>query len=145
MKKTYIITAITIIVLAVFGVMMILNKDNLFAPEIETATPSDETINAVSLFIGQGEGNSLVLAGEFREGMTAFDLLKEKAEELNLNLETKTYDIGIMIEAIGDKKNGEGQKYWLYYVNGEMPQVAADKYLLKVGDKVEFKFEASPF
>ncbi|MDP2946979.1 MAG: DUF4430 domain-containing protein [Nanoarchaeota archaeon] len=82
---------------------------------------------------------------EFKEGMTAFDLLKEKTEEIGLTLKFKTYDMGVFIEAIGDKKNGEDGKYWLYYVNGEMPQVASDKQLLRPGDKVEFKFEKSPF
>lgn len=82
---------------------------------------------------------------EFIEGITAFDLLKEKAEESGLTLKTKTYDIGILIEAVGDKENGQEGKYWLYYVNGEMPMVSADKKELKPDDKVEFKFEKSPF
>ena len=81
----------------------------------------------------------------FREGMTAFGLLEEKIKELDINIETKSYDIGIFIEAIGESRNGEDQKYWLYYVNGEMPMVSADKKELKAGDKVEFKFEKSSF
>lgn len=79
------------------------------------------------------------------DGMTAFSLLKEETERINLNFEFKTYDIGVFIEKIGDMENGEDGKYWLYYVNGEMPQVAADKQLLNSGDKVEFKFELSTF
>lgn len=81
----------------------------------------------------------------FREGTTAFGLLEEKIKELDINLETKSYDMGIFIEAIGESKNGEDQKYWLYYVNGEMPMVSADKKELKAGDRVEFKFEKSSF
>ena len=53
--------------------------------------------------------------------------------------------MGILIEAIGEKENGKDGKYWLYYVNGEMPQVAADKQILKANEVVEFKFEKSPF
>ena len=45
----------------------------------------------------------------------------------------------------GIEENGENGKYWLYYVNGEMPMVSADKKELRPGDKVEFKFEKSPF
>ncbi len=99
----------------------------------------------VSLIIDYGDGNTDSLQSNFREGMTAFDLLKEKTEESGLTLKTETYDIGILIEAIEDKESGQDGKYWLYYVNGEMPIVSADKKELKPGDKVEFKFEKSPF
>lgn len=74
---------------------------------------------------------------EFDESITAFDLLKKAG----LALEVKNYDIGIFIEAIGNKKNGQDNKYWMYYINGKMPMIAADKYILKPGDKVEFRFE----
>ena len=97
----------------------------------------------VVLAIDNGGGNLNTIAVEFKEGMTAFDLLKEGAEKLTLPLKTKNYDIGVFIEAIGDKKNGQDGKYWLYYVNGEAPMVAADKMEIKAGDKVEFKFEKS--
>jgi len=99
----------------------------------------------VVLIIDEGEGLAKEFKAEFKEGMTAFDLLKTQAEKFNIILKTKTYDIGILIEAIGDKENGRDGKYWLYYVNGELPMISADKKELKVGDKVEFKFEKSPF
>ena len=99
----------------------------------------------VVLAIDNGEAEPKTFKAEFKEGMTAFDLLKTKAEELSLVLKTKTYDIGVLIEAIGEKENGKDGKYWLYYVNGEMPMVSADKKEIKPGDKIEFKFEKSPF
>ncbi|MEK7080529.1 MAG: DUF4430 domain-containing protein [Patescibacteria group bacterium] len=99
----------------------------------------------VILIINNGGGNINTIAVEFKEGMAAFDLLKDGAEKLTLPLKTKNYDAGIFIEAIGDKKNGQDGKYWLYYVNGQLPVVAADKKEIKLGDKVEFKFEKSPF
>ena len=97
------------------------------------------------LVIDYGQGSSENLEAEFKEGMTAFDLLEEKAKEIGLNLEVKTYDMGVFIERIGEKKNGDDGKYWLYYLNGEMPMVSADKQALNPGDKVEFKFEKSSF
>jgi hypothetical protein len=99
----------------------------------------------VTLIINGGEGNVEISESEFNQGMTAFDLLKNKADELNLTLETKSYDIGVLIETIGDKKNGNEGKYWLYYINNEMPMVAADKKELTPGDRIEFKFEKSNF
>ncbi len=99
----------------------------------------------IFLVINDGEGNLKTLKAEFSKGMTVFDLLKNKAEELNIPLKIKTYDFGIFIEAIGNKKNGQDEKYWMYYVNDEMPMVSVDKKEVNPGDKVEFRFEKSPF
>jgi hypothetical protein len=98
-----------------------------------------------TLVVDYGEGEPKTIEIDFEEGMTAFDVLEKGTGELDLGLKTKTYDMGIFIEAIGEKENGQDNKYWLYYVNEEMPQVAADKKEIKTGDKVEFKFESSPF
>ena len=99
----------------------------------------------LTLVINNGEEDAETYISEFNQGITAFDLLENKAEESGLTLETKVYDFGILIETIGDKKNGDEGKYWLYYINDEMPMVAADKQELNPGDKVEFKFEKSSF
>ncbi|MFH1894763.1 MAG: DUF4430 domain-containing protein [Patescibacteria group bacterium] len=99
----------------------------------------------VVLVIENGGESPKTIESEFQDKMTAFDLLKNSLEKENIILETKQYDFGILIEAIGGVKNGDGGKYWLYYVNGEMPPVSADQKELKVGDKVEFKFEKSSF
>ena len=104
-----------------------------------------EIKNEVTLIINSGEENLQTFESEFNQGITAFDLLKNKTEESGLTLETKVYDFGILIETIGDKKNGDEGKYWLYYINNEMPMVAANKQELNPGDKVEFKFEKSSF
>lgn len=111
----------------------------------KTGISQPEVKREVSLIINYGEGEVDSFQSDFKEGMTAFDLLKDKTEESGLALKTETYDIGILIEAIGDKENGQDGKYWLYYVNGGMPMVAADKKELEPGDKIEFKFEASTF
>ena len=105
----------------------------------------EEIKQEVTLIINSGEESIKTFESEFNQGITAFDLLKDKAEELDLTLETKIYDIGVLIEAIGDKTNGDEGKYWLYYINNEMPMVAADKKELSPGDEVEFKFEESVF
>lgn len=137
-KYNFILIGIVIIIIA-FGGWLAFQKEVTIAP-VENIANQD-----VFLAIDSGAGNPNTFTVKFNEGATAFDLLKKEAEKSNINLETKSYDIGIMIEAIGDKKNGQDGKYWLYYVNGEMPMVSADKMFLKAGDKVEFKFEKSSF
>lgn len=47
---------------------------------------------------------------------------------------------GIMIDQIGNRKNGEGGAYWLFWVNNAMAEQSADNTILKPGDVVEWKF-----
>jgi len=77
---------------------------------------------------------------EFKDGMTVFDALKNGTENMKILLETQMYNMGVFINKIGDKKNGQENNYWTYYVNDEFANVAADKYKLKAEDRVEWKF-----
>jgi len=144
LKKISILIGIgTVIIISIWVVL--LNKVDQPAYQEEARVSQENIKREVVLVVDDGEGSPKTFEAKFEAGMTAFDLLKKITGESNIILKTKSYDIGVMIEAIGDKKNGESEKYWLYYVNGEMPQVATDKKEIKVGDKVEFKFEKSPF
>ncbi len=95
-----------------------------------------------ALVVNDGSQVSQIFELEVGEQTTAFELLQKSGLEISY----KEYeDMGVFVEAIGDKVNGDDGKYWLYYVNGEMPQVAVDKQAVNPGDKVEFRFEESPF
>mgnify|MGYP001570001500 FL=1 len=144
-KNFYIIIAVVIIIVASAWLLM---YNNLQQVKVEIKNNNSLPLpvgKEVVLAIESGNESQKTITSEFKEGMTAFDLLQTGVEKLSLELKTKNYDMGIFIEAIGDKENGQEGKYWLYYVNGEMPIVSADKMILKSGDKVEFKFEKSPF
>lgn len=71
---------------------------------------------------------------------TAFSVLKTTAEKENINLEVKQYDFGVFVKKIGDFESTT-KKSWIYYVNNESGQMAADQQKLKNGDKVEWKYE----
>jgi len=146
MKKTvYIIIGLVIIVVSGWFVL----SGGLLQPEAEQNFESfiEQTPQIkAELTISYGDGTAQTFQADFSEGATAFDILKNKARELGITLKTKDYgDMGIMVEAIGEKENGQGGKYWMYYVNGQWGDVASDKKILNSGDKVEFKFEKSPF
>ncbi|MBU3934794.1 DUF4430 domain-containing protein [Patescibacteria group bacterium] len=143
MKKNLYIIIGAVAVIIIGG--WLLFSDNSWQSSVEESSSVPETTGEVTLVINDGGGDPRVVVSEFEEGVTVFDLLKNETEKLSLNLKTKTYDIGILVEAIGDKENGQDNNYWLYYVNGEMPMVSADKTVLKFGDMVEFKFEKSTF
>ncbi|MBU2540210.1 DUF4430 domain-containing protein [Patescibacteria group bacterium] len=144
-NKKFIYIIIGAVIIVIIGSWLILSSDFWQANVKENNVALETVGKEAVLVIDYGEENPKTSVAEFKEGMTAFDLLEEEAKKLYLALKTKNYDIGIFIEAIGDKENGQDGKYWLYYINGEMPMISADKMIIKSGDKVEFKFEKSTF
>lgn len=77
---------------------------------------------------------------------TAFSLLEELAKRENFKVESKVYEgMGIFVESIDGVKNGADNKYWQYWVDSELPMVAADKKEIKKGDRVEWRFAPSPY
>ncbi|MBU1131077.1 DUF4430 domain-containing protein [Patescibacteria group bacterium] len=77
---------------------------------------------------------------------TALDVLQKLASANDIALETKDYqDLGIMITKIGEMENGQNNKYWQFFVNGEYAPVGAGQYLLKGGENVEWIFTGDNF
>lgn len=70
------------------------------------------------------------------QGLNAID------EQLRLG--TKEYTgMGTLVTSMHGQTNGVQDKYWQYKVNGVMPQIGADKFVPKEGDRVEWSFGAS--
>lgn len=68
------------------------------------------------------------------------------AKQANWTFESEDYgSLGVLVTKIKEQKNGQDNKYWQYYVNGQMPQVGADKYIPKSGEKIEWIFAESTF
>lgn len=68
-------------------------------------------------------------------GVSVLDQLKSVAD-----VETKQSTYGTLVESINGVKNGTDGKYWLFYVDGKMPDKGADAYVSKGGEKIEWKF-----
>jgi hypothetical protein len=145
-KKTKILI-LAVAGIAIIGLVTIVFGDigKYFNQKMIGSSNIQNHAGQILLTIDFGNGQIESFNTDFSEGLTAFDLLKNKVDELNVSLETSNSEFGVFIKKIGGVKNGEDGKYWLYYVNEKMPDVAADKIILKAGDKVGFKFEKSPF
>ncbi|MCK4781641.1 DUF4430 domain-containing protein [Candidatus Parcubacteria bacterium] len=142
MKNLKIFIGIGVAVIVIIGSWIIsIDKSENFQENVSQENVSKEVV----LIIDDGEQSPKIFKTDFKKEMYVFDLLEQGSAELDLTLKTKTYDIGVMIEAIGNTENGKDGKYWMYYVNKEMPMVSADKKLINKGDRVEFKFEKSSF
>lgn len=77
---------------------------------------------------------------------TVFSLLNKLSKEENFPVNSTFYkDMGILVESIDGIQNGTDNKYWQYWVNGDLPMVAADKKEVKANDKIEWRFAPSNF
>lgn len=93
------------------------------------------------------ENNLLFELTEIAPAETAFTLTQKSLASREIPFEFKDYgaDLGILVEQIGDQKNGTDGKYWQYQVNGQYADVGAGKYIVKPGDKIEWRFAESSF
>lgn len=65
-------------------------------------------------------------------------------QDPSLQLSLKEYSgLGVLVVGMHGITNGINKEYWQYKVNGTMPQIGADKLILKNGDSVEWFFGAS--
>lgn len=105
--------------------------------KLQPQTKVEQTVKQqITLILDFGQGAKR----ESRIGATtAFEALQLAAQQQNLELKTKQYDFGIFVESIGGIENSKEQA-WIYFVNGKVAEVASDKYLLKAGDVVEWKY-----
>src|SRR5213594_1291194 len=76
---------------------------------------------------------------------TAFGLLLEASAKLAFPVGYVWYQIpqGVFVTAINGSVNGEGGRYWQYWVNGVYGDVAADHKPLHDDDVVLWSFSAS--
>lgn len=82
-----------------------------------------------------------IITDTIQEGASALDLLQKESSEKGFIVTVEESSYGKFISAIGTKKGGTDNKYWMFYVNGEQAQVGAADYKVKAGDIIEFKFE----
>lgn len=70
-----------------------------------------------------------------------FNRMKKELAREKVKFAYRRYPgLGVMINQIGDNKNGDGGRYWQFWVNGKFSAVGAGEYIVKPGDAVEWKF-----
>lgn len=136
MKNKYTLLIIFVLLLAGFFYYRNSNIKNVPIPDGNTVI-TDSRVNLVIDF-GDDDIKSFDLTTNSED--TAFSVLKTTAEKEGISLQVKQYDFGVFIQKIGESES-TAKKSWIYYVNGESGQVAADQQKLKNGDKIEWKYE----
>jgi hypothetical protein len=98
----------------------------------------------VNLLISNGEKQQSYFV-KINENSTVLSVLEKGAQENGIMLINTKSSAGTLVQSIQGVKNGTDNKYWIVYLNGQMLSVGVDKQTVKEGDKIEFKFEKSPF
>ena len=81
------------------------------------------------------------------ESETAWSLLSSLAQRgERVTVTSQDYgDMGVLITNINRYKNGDEDKYWQYWVNGEYANVSASKYVVEDRDVMLWKFTSSRY
>lgn len=150
-KKILLITIFVAILAAVlfFSVRYSIEKEMKASLEIQKNSQRfiEEIVGARVLYIiNKGEGEILQYNITPYPGSTVFSLLDELSKREDFEMSYKMYsEMGVFVESIDGVKNGTDGKYWQYWVNNELPMVAADNLQVQGGDTVEWKFETIEF
>lgn len=126
MKRIIIIAVVALAVLFIFS-----PKPSIVQPPASSVSVILNTGSSVATVSGVAAQN-------------AFQALSEATKKQHLELKTKQYDFGVLVEQIGTLANTK-EKSWIYFVNGKSGTVAADKQSLTAGDTVEWKYIAPTF
>lgn len=109
---------------------------NLPGAENITTSPAIDTNTE---FITIDFGNGKKIAGEVAT-QSAYQALVEVAKTNKLEVASKEYKFGRMVEKVGDTGQSKSH-FWMYSVNGKPGQIAADRYVIHPGDKVEWVYQ----
>lgn len=116
------------------------NNGNAKPPEYTDnahLTPSKSSVQPITVVLVFDENRkeeAVVEAG------TVYEALERVTAQRGMTIEKKNYDFGMMVTGVGESKNTKDYA-WLYYVNGKGGEVAADRYVLKPQDRVEWRYE----
>ncbi len=142
MKKKLLVVIPIVGLLAVgISYFVFVNKqaDETIKESFSQEVVEEKKEETVSLTLDFGDEDTTSYTIPFTQNSTAFGVLKETSEKENIPLETQQYDFGVFVESINGFE-GSAEMAWIYFVNGESGQVAADQYELSPGDVVEWKY-----
>ncbi len=142
-NKSKNLTAVIVILIAIIAVLGAISAYNFL-----TVVEKEETTATVIINFGN---ETLWTFGDITtENNTVYGFLIEAADEGSFSIDTKYYSgMGIFINEIAGVEHGtdipgiddEDQRWWQYYVNGELGPVAADRQKVNDGDIIEWRFE----
>jgi len=134
---------ITILALTIFLGLLLIAGGKAFTSPKNTADNamqvSDSSDKKAMTTVVLSEDDIRRVEVEVSGQVTALMGLKALAEKEGLELETKDYDFGTLVQAIESMESGPDYA-WIFFVNGESSSVGASEYVLKPKDVIEWKY-----
>ena len=130
--------ALAAIALALAGYSLFVSPQATQAPtnNLQVKFPAEATLEIES---GDGSLRSVPIFPDDKANL--FELMEKSFEIEGIAFDHKNYStMGELVTQIGLKKNGEENKYWQFWVNGEYAKVGVSAYIPKAGDKIKWKF-----
>jgi len=133
------ITAIIVVlILAGFGIWFY--KDFKKTPPAEEIISQNSGQIEVTLKINTGQ-NSYQYKEKTQKGASVLDLMKSASGKEGFVLEIKESSIGAYIDGIaGVKGDISANKFWTFYINGNLSQVGVSDAKLADGDIIEWRY-----
>ncbi len=145
LKKTNLIIFILLLI-AVIGLWQSTYQSKKTQPSNEQLT--GQTQGNINVKFSFSENEIVSLSHPYAENISAnlVTITQSLTQQQTWEFESKDYgEMGVLVTKIGNKSNGQEQKYWQFYVNGEQPMMSADKFSPKNGDQIEWRFAESKF
>lgn len=133
-ERVQAVVFVAILVTAIAGLYAVAQRSQ--PPPVPAAE-----VRLVSLEVA-GDGWSMHYRPPVTVNNTAFGILREASATLAFSLTYQLYEVpqGVFVTEINGSANGEGGRYWQYWVNGTYQNVAADHRALQEGDTVLWRF-----
>ena len=135
-----------IIVIAIFATAINMGVMTNTNNELNNMSNNKNTGNLeeITATITINFGNGTIKTNEIKTtNNTVYTLLMQTAKIEGYSIKTTYYAIydSFLIESISNIENGQDNKYWIYYINGESGAISADKQIVKNNDIIEWRFE----
>lgn len=144
MNKKFINIAIFILsITAVFVIGYTVGQNRVgFTAPVTLSTQKDK----VNLIINDGDLVKGYADINLPSPPSVLEVLETVSQSANFSLVVDhSSSLGAFVKQIGDKVNGDNQRYWQYWVDGRQPMTAADKYVLQGGETVLWTFSKSQY
>lgn len=126
-KKSTLISVFVLLSVVTAGTAVVLNR--------VSEEPKKDKVTAASKVEPQVKA-STVIQFTATNDKTVLEQLKAREKVI-----TKDSQYGPYVESINGIKGGTDNKYWTFYVDGQMANIGAGEYITKGGEKIVWKFE----
>jgi hypothetical protein len=143
MTKNAKIFSYILLILAAIFVMLLWRAEYVSAPSFEDESSYNLDIEFI---FDKQPAISLQYLYSIEKQENLLTVTENIAQEQGWAIDYQDYgDLGILITNINDQNNGQGQKYWQYYINDTMPMAPVNNYYPKKNDRIKWIFDKSEF